>query len=79
MRSLVRDQLRSGKNPDQVKAYFVSKYGEWILLEPQASGFNFLIYALPVLAVLGGLAVIVVAMRRWTHRPDDPSAQKAEP
>lgn len=73
MRDLVREQLRTGKSPDEVKAYFVSKYGEWILLQPRASGFNILVYALPVLAVLGGLAVVVVAMRRWTRPPENPS------
>jgi cytochrome c-type biogenesis protein CcmH len=73
MRDLVREQLRTGRSPDEVKAYFVSKYGEWILLQPRASGFNILIYALPVLAVLGGLAVIVVAVRRWTKPPENPS------
>jgi cytochrome c-type biogenesis protein CcmH len=73
MRDLVREQLRTGKSPDEVKAYFVSKYGEWILLEPRASGFNILVYALPVLAVLCGLAVIVIAMRRWTKPPENPS------
>lgn len=36
MRDLVREQLRTGKSPDEVKAYFVSKYGEWILLQPRA-------------------------------------------
>jgi cytochrome c-type biogenesis protein CcmH/NrfF len=71
MRNLVREQLRTGKSPDEVKAYFVSKYGEWILLQPRASGFNILVYALPVLAVLGGLALIVVAMRRWTRPPEN--------
>ena len=71
MRSLVKDQLRAGKSPDQVKAYFVSKYGEWILLEPKARGFNLLVYALPVLLVLGGVATIVVVVRRWTRAPQD--------
>jgi cytochrome c-type biogenesis protein CcmH len=74
MRGVVREQLRAGKNPDDVKAYFVSKYGEWILLEPRASGFNVLIYALPIVAVLGGLAVVIFAMRRWTAKPpEEPS------
>lgn len=72
MRGLVRDQLRSGKSPDDVKAYFVSRYGQWILLEPPAAGFNFLVYALPVIAVLGGLAVIVLALRRWTTPRENP-------
>jgi cytochrome c-type biogenesis protein CcmH len=74
MRDLVRDQLRAGKSPDDVKAYFVARYGEWILLEPRASGFNFLIYALPMLAVFGGLGVIVLALRRWTSNRDNPPA-----
>src|SRR5687767_959816 len=34
MKDVVRGQLESGKSPDEVKAYFVSKYGEWILLTP---------------------------------------------
>ena len=72
MRDLVRDQLRAGKSPDDVKAYFVARYGEWILLEPRASGFNFLIYALPGLAVFGGLGVIVLALRRWTTQRENP-------
>ena len=66
MRSLVHDQLAAGKSPDEVKAYFVSKYGEWILLSPPPHGFNLLAYAVPVLIVLGGGALIVVAVRRWT-------------
>jgi len=66
MRSLVREQLADGKTPDEVKSYFISKYGEWILLAPRPSGFNLLAYALPVFAVLGGGLVIVLAVRRWT-------------
>jgi cytochrome c-type biogenesis protein CcmH len=71
MRSLVKEQLRDGKSPEEVKAYFVSKYGEWILLEPRPRGFNLLVYALPVALVLGGAAVIFVGVRRWT-RPLEP-------
>ena len=66
MRDIVKDQLRAGKSPDEVNAYFVSRYGEWILLEPKARGFNVVVYALPVLLVLGGMAVITVVVRRWT-------------
>lgn len=69
MRDVVRDQLRAGKSVDEVKAYFVSKYGEWILLEPRASGFNLLVYLVPVALVLGGAAVVVTLVRRWTRPP----------
>jgi cytochrome c-type biogenesis protein CcmH len=66
MRAVVRDRLRSGETPDQVKAYFVSKYGEWILLEPTMTGLNILLYVIPVLLVVGGLALVAFLVRRWT-------------
>ncbi|HET9011269.1 MAG TPA: cytochrome c-type biogenesis protein CcmH [Gemmatimonadaceae bacterium] len=67
MRSVVRDQLAAGRTPDEVKAYYVSKYGEWILLAPEASGFNLVAYLVPVVVVVGGILLIVVAVRRWTR------------
>ena len=73
MRALVRDQLAQGKTPDQVKSYFVSKYGEWILLSPPPHGFNLLAYLFPALVVLGGGVLIVLAVRRWTTAaPESP-------
>ena len=65
-RAVVRDRLRSGQSPDQVKAYFVSRYGEWILLEPKMTGLNVMLYVLPIVIVIGGLILIVVLVRRWT-------------
>jgi cytochrome c-type biogenesis protein CcmH len=79
MRDIVREQLSAGKSPEEVKAYFVSKYGQWILLQPRVGGFNLIVYGLPVLAVLGGLAVIVTAVRRWTHAPEDATALPTPP
>jgi cytochrome c-type biogenesis protein CcmH len=67
MRAVVRDQLAEGRTPDEVKAYFVDKYGEWILLQPEPRGFNILVYALPLAAVLTGIAVVIVAVRRWSR------------
>jgi cytochrome c-type biogenesis protein CcmH len=72
MRSLVKDQLKAGKSPEEINAYFVSKYGEWILLEPKPRGFNLLVYVLPVLLVAGGLGLIAVVVRRWTRQPEAP-------
>jgi cytochrome c-type biogenesis protein CcmH len=72
MRGLIRDQLRSGKTPDDVRAYFVSKYGEWILLRPKAQGLNLVVYLAPLAALLVGGAVIWRSVRRWSVPPVDP-------
>jgi len=73
MRAVVRDRLRSGETPDQVKAYFVSRYGEWILLEPTMTGLNILLYVLPVVLVIGGLAIVAFLVRRWTASDGTPA------
>jgi len=67
MRAVVRDRLRSGQTPDQVKSYFVSRYGEWILLEPRMKGLNVALYALPVVLIAGGLVLIIFLVRKWTR------------
>lgn len=36
MRAIVRDQLQAGKSPEQIKDFFVSKYGEWVRLSMSA-------------------------------------------
>lgn len=66
MRAVVRERLRAGETPEQIQAYFVSKYGEWILLEPRMTGLNIALYAWPVALVVGGLVLVVILVRRWT-------------
>jgi cytochrome c-type biogenesis protein CcmH len=66
MRALVHEQLRDGRTPEEIKAFFVSRYGEWILLEPTMSGLNIALYVFPVLLVIGGLAFVFVMVKRWT-------------
>jgi len=69
MRHLVRERLAAGETPDQVVRYFVEKYGDWILLAPPRRGFTLLVWLLPPVAVLLGLAVAVRRVRAWTRRP----------
>lgn len=70
MRAVVRERLRGGDSPEEVKAYFVARYGEWILLEPKMTGLNVALYVLPVVLVAGGLVLVVFLVRRWTRLDD---------
>jgi len=54
----VRDLVREGKSGDEVRAYFVERYGEWILLEPTGNGFNLVVWLLPFVFVGVGLVII---------------------
>jgi len=68
MKSVVREQLRAGKSEEEVKQYFVQKYGEWILLEPEPTGFNLAVYVLPVVLLLGGGVTVFVLARKWSRQ-----------
>ena len=47
MRAIVREQLQAGRTPQEVRDFFVSKYGEWVLLKPKTSGMSLLLWVLP--------------------------------
>jgi cytochrome c-type biogenesis protein CcmH len=68
MRALIREQLKAGKTPDEIMDYFVERYGEWILLKPEAKGFNWTVWLLPVFALVGGLLFVIVTARRWVQQ-----------
>ncbi len=68
MRGLIRERLERGETREEVMAYFVGKYGEWILLSPRATGFNLLIWILPFAAILAGLVGVILVVRRWSAR-----------
>jgi cytochrome c-type biogenesis protein CcmH len=68
MRAIVRERLAAGDSPEQVREYFVERYGEWILLAPRRRGFNLLVWGFPIAAVAVGLAAVALLLRRWTRR-----------
>jgi cytochrome c-type biogenesis protein CcmH len=65
MRGIIRERLARGETPDQVRAYFVEKYGTWILLEPPRQGFNLLVWVAPFAALLAGLGLVAAIALRW--------------
>ena len=63
MQALIRQKLEAGETPDQIEAFFVASYGDFILLKPRARGLSALVYVLPAVAFLLGLVTIAFRMR----------------
>jgi cytochrome c-type biogenesis protein CcmH len=63
MMSQVRELLARGYTEQQVLDYFVRSYGEFVLLEPTAKGFNLMVWLLPVAGVAAGVALIALRLR----------------
>src|SRR5713226_3073227 len=68
MRQLILEQLKQGKSPEEIKAYFVSKYGEWVLLAPTAKGFSLVLWTLPFVAAGAGIILVLLLSRRWSKK-----------
>jgi cytochrome c-type biogenesis protein CcmH len=69
MRQIIRERLAAGETPEQVRQYFVQRYGEWILLAPPKEGFNLLVWVVPFVGLGAGLVLVVIVLRRWSRKP----------
>ena len=79
MRAIVREQLQAGKSPQQIKDYFVTKYGGWVLLKPATQGFSLLVWVVPFVALLIGLALGIFFIRRWAAKKRSAQPVAADP
>ena len=79
LRQLVRAQVAQGRSDDQIRAFLVSRYGQFVLLTPKASLGNAILWVGPLLVVLGGAAALLLR-RRAPAAPDaglDPQEEAA--
>jgi cytochrome c-type biogenesis protein CcmH len=77
MRSEIEAQLGAGRTPDEVRAFFVERYGEWVLLAPERGGLNLLPWMLPIAGLVVGVGVWFAAFRRRSDRRAVPSEEPA--
>lgn len=67
MLSQVRDLLAAGYGEQQILDYFEGAYGEFVLLEPKARGFNLVVWLTPILGL--ALGIWVLSRRLRSPRP----------
>lgn len=70
MREIIQQKLLEGQSANEIKAFFQTSYGDWILLEPPKRGIHLLVWLLPSLVGIAGLIVLVYLIKRWTAAKD---------
>jgi len=65
MRGVIRQQLQSGKSEQEVIQYFVSRYGDRILLSPPWQGLTLLVWLVPIALMVSGILLLFVVLRSW--------------
>lgn len=68
LRLLVRERITNGDSDEAVIAYVVSRYGEFVLLNPRFETKTLLLWGAPVVLLLAGTAAMLVAARRRTGK-----------
>jgi len=80
LRGIIRTQVVQGVPDKNIMDYMVQRYGIFVLLKPPVSPLTWLLYAMPVLALLCGLAAFWFG-RRKSGAPaplDDAEAARLE-
>ena len=75
MKAEVRTLLAAGYTEDQVLAYFERSYGEFVRLQPQLRGVNWLVWLGPVAGLLAGGATVFLALRRSAAKAQAASSE----
>ena len=76
LRQLVRRRVAAGASDTDIKAYLVSRYGEFILLRPRFSPGNAALWLTPFLVVVIGAGVVLV--RRGPAPPESDELSEPE-
>ncbi len=64
MRRIIAEQLAQGKSEAEIRAFFVERYGDWILYEPPARGLTLWVWLSPLL----GLGLLGFGLWRYLTR-----------
>ena len=59
VKTLISQKLAEGNSEDDIYNFLKSKYGDWIVYEPEINKFTFLLWLLPIfLFIFGGLLIV---------------------
>ncbi|MBN8551851.1 MAG: cytochrome c-type biogenesis protein CcmH [Caulobacterales bacterium] len=65
LRQVVRERVAAGDSDEEVRAFMVTRYGDFVLLKPPFEPATWLLWLGPMLVLLlGGLAVVAYLRRR---------------
>ena len=68
MRRIIREKIAAGESPVQVRAWLVSKYGDWVSFQPQVKPETLPLWLVPLLALIGGIWLLTRRIRIGSKR-----------
>ena len=54
MRAMIRQRIEAGERPEQIRAWLISRYGDWVSYAPRFEPVTWPLWAAPMLLLLAG-------------------------
>ena len=71
LRQQVREMLQRGDSDEQIIAFMTARYGDFVLYRPPVKATTVLLWAGPAVLMVGGLATLLLVLRRRTRLPPE--------
>ncbi len=79
LRRIVREKITAGASDEQVMRFVHDRYGDFVLLRPPVRAATIILWAMPAIALGGGMLMILAMRRRAAARAAmEPAALSAE-
>jgi cytochrome c-type biogenesis protein CcmH len=69
IRADIKRRVNAGESDGEIKAFYVGKYTQYILLSPDSHGIGLFVWAAPIAVLILGGGGLALALRRWSHEP----------
>jgi cytochrome c-type biogenesis protein CcmH len=76
LRNQIRVQIAAGRSDDQIRAYMVDRYGDFVLYNPPFKMTTAVLWLAPFLLIAAGVGIFVLVVRR---RRDEPAPAPVAP
>ena len=70
MRDMVRQKLGAGESAEEIRQYFVERYGTSVLAEPPKQGFHLVAWIIPPMIVVMGCFLLLLVLKGLRRTPD---------
>jgi len=67
MKVFIAGRIRAGDTKSEIEQKLVDQFGQAVLAKPSTHGFDLIAWLLPIVALLGGAAVVGLAAWRWSR------------
>ena len=64
MRDLVRRRIAAGETPEDIRAWLIERYGDWVSYRPSTAPIAWPLWAAPMILLIFGAAIVAGRLKR---------------